>query len=241
MGKDKKRNTTRVESKVGWEFVERLLSSQRLRVIYMWGPPGVGKTYAAYTKGRIQCGVVAITLTEETPAAELRGFWAPQKDELVWRDGPATDAMRKGARLVINELQHASADVLALLFPVLESVETARLTLPTGETVFPEPGFNVILTDNSPPDQLPHALVDRFDAILPIMEPHPEALARLSPAIREAALHTFDLEPDRAISIRSWLRIENLKEELGLEDACRAVFGPDRGAHVFDAVSLAQS
>lgn len=237
----RKKDLTKVESKVSWEFVERLLSSEFLRVLYLWGAPGVGKSYAAYTKGRIGRGVVAITLTEETPAAELRGFWAPQGDQLVWRDGPVTTAMRDGARLVINELSHASADVLALLYPVLESVETARITLPTGETVMPAPGFNVVLTDNQPPDQLPHALQDRFDSILPIMDPHPEALARLSEPIREAALHTFDLEPDRAISVRSWIRVDGLQKELGLEDACRAVFGPDRGAHVFDAISLAMS
>jgi len=240
MGKDKKKDRTSVESVVDWEFAERLLASEKLRVIFIYGPPGIGKTFTSYTKGRIQQGVYAITLTEETPAAELRGFWAPKGDQLEWRDGPFTEAMRRGARLVINEISHASPDVIALLYPVLESERTARLTLPTGETVVPAPGFNVVLTDNAPPDQLPWALRDRFDAILPIAQPHPDALAELSPPIREAALHTFDLEPDRAISVRSWLRIDELQHEFGLEDACKVVFGPDRGAHVSDAISLAR-
>jgi len=225
--------------RIDWAFVERILDVEAVRTIYLYGRPGVGKTYAAYHKGRRRRGLYAITLTQDTAAAELRGHWVPCKGDFVWKDGPFTAALREGARLVVNELSHAPPDVLALLHPVLESVETARLTLPTGETVQPAAGFHAICTDNQPPDELPEALRDRFDAVLRIDEPHPEALARLVPSLRRAALRTFDLEPERAVSLRDWLTIQKLGEALGMRDACTAVFGPERGRHIHDAIVLA--
>lgn len=225
---------------VDWAFIERCLATPILRVLYVWGRPGTGKSYAAYHKGRIEKGVYAITLTDETPAAELRGFFRPGKDGMGWFDGPMVQAMREGARLVVNELGHASPDVLALLYPLLESPETARLTLPTGETVVPAPGFNCIATSNDEPTTLPAALRDRFDCVLEVRQPHPEALARLPEHLREAALQTWDLEPERALSVRSWLKLAALEAEFGLEDACRAVFGEERGERVYEGLSMRQ-
>ncbi len=225
---------------VDWPFIERLLDEERIRTLLLHGPAGTGKTFACYTKGRIHNGVYAITLTEETPASELRGTWMPRGNEFVWVDGPCIDAMRKGARLVINEISHASDDVLALLYALLESAETARITLPTNETVRPAKGFNVCATDNAHPENLPGALRDRFDSIQEVDAPHPEALARLSEPLRRAAEKSVGLEPERAVSIRSWLKVEDLHEVLGLADACRAVFGRERGALIHDALVLAQ-
>ena len=147
----------------------------------MWGPPGCGKTYAAYSIG-VRGGLYALTLTENTPAAEIRGHYLPKGDGMTWHHGPATKAMLEGARLVINELTHGSADVLSIMHPLLENPDTARLTLPTGETVRPAPGFQLIATDNLPPEELPEALRDRFDSILHVREPHPAAIAQLDDA-----------------------------------------------------------
>jgi len=190
--------------------------------------------------GRIDNGVYCLTLSEETPAAELRGMFVPKGNKFVWQDGPFTAAMREGALLVINELSHASEDVQALLYPVLESEETAKLTLPTNETVRPAPGFHAVVTDNEPPDALPPALVDRFNAMVEINAPHPDALAKLSEPLRQAAIKSVGLEPERAVTLRGWLKLDELQRDLGLADACRAVFGRERGAQIHDAIVLQQ-
>jgi hypothetical protein len=44
-----------------WPRIERALASPLLRVIYLWGPPGCGKTWAAYNLGRLERGFAPVT------------------------------------------------------------------------------------------------------------------------------------------------------------------------------------
>ena len=234
--KNKKRESPPVYE--DWDFVADVLASHAARTIYLWGPPGTGKSYSATQSGLRSREVFSITLTPETPAAELRGFWIPKGNEFVWQDGPFIHAMRRGARIVVNEISHASHDVLAILHPVLESRETARLTLPNLETVTPADGFQVVCTDNLPIDQLPDSLRDRFSSVLHVNRPHPNALARLPEDLREAALRTFDLESERAVSIRGWLTVCEMEVEFDRPTAIRAVFGRERGDQINNALVL---
>ena len=135
----------------------------------------------------------------------------------MWHNGPFVRAMLEGKRLVINEIGNANADVLALLFPILESLETAEITLPTGKTIRPAPGFHVVATDNRPPDQLPEALDDRFGVHVRVSEPHPNAIARLHPQLREVALTSAGLDDERRVSPRGWLSLQSLIPVFGLE------------------------
>ena len=236
-GKAKAKNGTRT-ARVSWDLVRRVLACSCVRHIYLYGPPGIGKTYCAIHEGRRDGAVYAITLTQEMPASELRGHWTPRGNELVWMDGPVVRAMREGAVVVLNELLHASDDAMSFLYPVLERNETARITLPTSETVVPQPGFRVIVTENRSPAELSTALRDRFDVVLEIDEPHPQALAALSPMLREAARRCFTLDEERRLSVRPFLVLDELRLVIGLEDACTAVFGPQRGSQIFDALAL---
>jgi MoxR-like ATPase len=223
---------------IDWALIERVLGSEAASRIYLYGPAGVGKTFAAYRGGGVQRGLYACTLMPEMPAAELRGSYLPHGDTIVWSDGPVIRAMREGARLVLNELSHASDDAIAFLYPVLEHADTARLTLPTGETVIPAKGFQVIVTDNLAPDDLPAALRDRFDALLEIREPHPAALALLSEPLREAVRRGTALDDERRVSVRPVLAIQRLSHEFGLRVACVIVLGSARGSLFHDALCL---
>ena len=143
--------------------------------------------------------------------------------------------------MVVNEIAHASHDVLALLYPVLEGRDTAALTLPNMETVVPAPGFQVICTDNVEIEYLTEALQDRFDSVLTVTQPHPDAVARLKEKFREPAMRSFGLEDGRRVSIRGWLQVQKYEDTLGLEDSFRAVFGEDKGHHLYTATMLAPS
>jgi MoxR-like ATPase len=239
-GKSKAKSDARA-TRIGWALIERVLASASVARAYLYGPPGVGKTWAAVHARAEGARAYVITLTQEMPSSELRGTWVPRGGELAWLDGPLVRAMREGALVVLNELLHGSEDALSFLHPVLEMPETARITLPTGETLSPAPGFRVIVTENHPPSELPPALRDRFDVVLEISEPHPKALEALSPELRALARRSFALEDDRRVSIRGWLVLDRLQHELGLEDACLAVFGPERGSQLYDALILARA
>jgi MoxR-like ATPase len=224
-----------------WALAEEILARADVQTVYIFGPPGIGKTYAAYKFGRIESGTYPITLTPETPASELVGHYTPRGAELLWHDGVFSRAMRAGGRLVINELSHASSDVLAILYAVLESPATSSISLPTGEVLRPSEGFNVVATDNEPPDNLPEALRDRFDCVVHLTTPHPALLEKLHPRLRRAAERSLTLDDERRVSTRRWLTISRLLGPMGSKKACQAVLGFERGTQVHEAIILADS
>jgi hypothetical protein len=208
-----------------WTIASSVLT-QSPRVL-LHGPPGTGKTYAA-TRFGLRPGqtVASCTLTPETPAAELRGFYVPRGNEFVWQDGPATTAWRGGGRLVLNEIDRATGDLLSLLLAICDDPLFAQLTLPSNETVRPAPGFTVVATMNSVPDDLDFALLDRFPVRIHIDEVAPGALTSLPPDLRDIAAKSGVLaDPARRVSFRTWSEYAKLRASVGQEIAARAVFG----------------
>lgn len=225
-----------------WQYASLVFTHRDLfPVSYLYGGAGIGKTFTAMREGVGDSGAYSVTLTPETPAAEVRGHYIPKGGEFVWQDGPVLKAVRAGARLVINEVSHASSDVLAFFYPLLESRATSAIPLPTGEQVTPAPGFQVVMTDNFPPDQLPPALRDRMDCVVHIDSFHPDALAMLKPEYRDVAIQLGgeNVDPERRVSLRGWLRVQAAEQRLGQEVAFGLVFGRERGAMLRDAIAIA--
>ena len=198
------------------------------RIIMAHGGPGLGKTHTAYhdsLKGR---ELFAMTLGEESSATELRGHFISKGAEgTVWHDGPATRAARAQGRFVINEISHAGPDVQGLLYALCEEPSTARLTLPTGETVEVGEEFQLILTDNHEPDAaLSPAMLDRIEAFVRIDKPHPAALLTVSEPLRKYAENAIS----QGISgLRAWQHLTNhLAKGLDGDVAQELAFGkPD--------------
>jgi len=208
-----------------WTIAAAVLT-QSPRVL-LHGPPGTGKTYAA-TRFGLHPGqtVASCTLTPETPAAELRGFYVPRGNEFVWQDGPATTAWRTGGRLVLNEIDRATGDLLSLMLAICDDPLFAQLTLPSNETIRPTPGFTVVATMNSVPDDLDFALLDRFPVRIHIDEVAPGAVASLPADLRDIAAKSAVLpDPARRVSFRTWHEFAKLRESIGPDVAARAVFG----------------
>jgi hypothetical protein len=171
----------------------------------------------------------------------LRGHYVPRGGEFIWQDGPAIRAWREGKRLVLNEVDKASGDALTFLLAALDDPEVARLTLPTGETVRPRPGFAAIGTMNGDPDSLPAPLRDRFAVSIAVTAPHPGALARLQcDPLANAVAATIGAGPDRQVTLRqafAFLRLAQRLDDRSL--AARAVWG-ERGADVLNSLILAE-
>jgi MoxR-like ATPase len=208
--------------------------------VVLWGVPGTGKTTAAVRMNVLPGQkVFNVTLTEDTPAAELRGHYVPRRGTFVWRDGPGVAAWRAGARLVLNEIDRAGGDLLTLLMAILDEREAAMLTLPTGEDVRPAPGFSVVATMNGDPGtDLRPALRDRFTDI-EVDAIHPDALAGLSPDLRPAAIGTTFADQARRASIRRWHRFQELRARMSAEDAARVSFG-SQSKEILTALRIAQ-
>lgn len=195
--------------------------------VLLYGVPGVGKTHTA-TRVGLTAGqpVFSVTLTPDTPAAELRGMFVPRGGEFVWQDGPAVAAWRAGGRLVLNEIDRATADALSLLLAVCDDPQFAQLTLPTNETVRPAAGFTVVATMNATPASLDVALMDRFVSQIRIDRLTAGALEALPADLRSVAAAAALVEADdRRVSFRKWEAFAAMRAAHGAEAALRAVFG----------------
>ena len=223
-----------------WEIAHDVVST-RPRVL-LHGVPGTGKTYAATTLGvKPDQNVYSITVTPETPAAELRGMYIPKGDHFDWVDGPAVAAWRTGGRLVLNEIDRATGDLLSLMLAVCDDPGFARLTLPTGETVRPAPGFSVVATMNGEPDDLDFALLDRFAVRVKIDRIAPGAMDKLPADRRDAATKSVaHSEPARRVSYRGWSEFAELRGVVGFDKAMLAVFG-SRAQDIANAFAIARA
>jgi MoxR-like ATPase len=150
-----------------WDLAE--LAVARLSRVFLWGPPGVGKSFLAFKTGDAP---IQITLAEDLSVQELMGHWIPVRDEWRFHLGPVSRAYRDGSMLVLNEIGRASGSVQDFFLGVLDSRDVASLALPSGETLTPAAGFKIVATSNSNPDQLDPALRSRFEAEIHLPVPN---------------------------------------------------------------------
>lgn len=208
-----------------WPLIDSVIGLTNRVLLY--GPPGTGKSYAASRAGlKPEQPVYIVTLTDETPGAELRGHYIPREGSFVWQDGPAISAWRSGGRLVVNEIQRASGDVLGLLLAITDDNDVAALTLPTGELVRPAPGFSIVATMNGlPAEHLDEAIRSRFPVTIEVDMVHPDAIKQLPNELRKAANASMEAEENRRVTIRAWSAFASLRKAVGDDTAAQAVFG----------------
>ena len=191
-----------------------------------------------------KANVYQITMTEDTASANLEGFYKPSADGgFEWHDGIAIQAWRKGGRLVINEIDHASPDAMTFLHAILDDQDIAMLTLnnDSKETVRPAEGFQVVATTNSPPESLPLALKDRFPVKIYVDSIHPKAMEQFPDEWHNVINDTTLVEdPEERISVRAWKEFFDLQDKgFTVETAGRLVFG-EKSAELVDAIQLSQ-
>ena len=182
-----------------WALAE--VAVAKLSRVFLWGPPGVGKSYLALRTG---ISPVQVTLAEDLTVQELMGHWVPDRVEWHFHLGPVSRAYQDGRILVLNEIGRASGSVQDFLLGVLDSCEVASLALPNGACLTPAEGFKVVGTSNTSPDQLDPALRSRFEAEIHLSVPNTalvEELDRRCQGLGGALADSY-LDPERALDPR---------------------------------------
>ena len=115
--------------------------------IYVSGLSGNGKTLmtdqvCAVTKREL----IAISITEETDESDLIGHYDLINGETVWRDGPVIVAMKRGAVLLLDEVDQGLFKLMCLQ-NVLDNKPVYIKKI--NQIVYPAPGFTVIATANT--------------------------------------------------------------------------------------------
>ena len=136
------------------------------------GETGSGKThFARYLAYKLKLPYKRVNLNGATTPEDLVGQFIPNGTERTfkWVDGWLTRFMRNGGIFVLDEINMAQADILAILNSALDRERTLILTQKDGEVIKAHPKFFCIATMNlnyEGTKPLNEALKDRFNPTL---------------------------------------------------------------------------
>ena len=127
--------------------VKDVIKSKIFYPMFITGLSGNGKTLMVKEVcAKLKREYVRANITVETDEDDLIGGFRLLNGETVWHDGPVVTAMKRGAVLLLDEIDLASNKIMALQ-PVLEGSSIYLKKI--GKWVHPAKGFNVIATANT--------------------------------------------------------------------------------------------
>jgi MoxR-like ATPase len=147
-------------------------------------------------------------------------------------------AMERGARLVIEEIEKTSDELLSHLLHVCDESQS-RIVLPDETIVTPREGFHVVATSNVEDiSELPESLLDRFTIRIVVTELHPDAIASLPEDLRNIASRLSTIEDEgRKFSLRALRAFGRTRNVHGEDLASRLVFS-DKATDFLCALKL---
>ena len=127
--------------------VKKVIKAGIFYPMFITGLSGNGKTHGVEQAcAQLKRELVRVNITIETDEDDLVGGFRLVDGNTAWHDGPVVEAMRRGAVLLLDEVDLASNKVLCLQ-SVLEG--KGLLLKKTGTYVKPAAGFTVIATANT--------------------------------------------------------------------------------------------
>jgi len=114
---------------------------------FITGMSGNGKTFGVeQAAARSKRELFRVNITIETDEDDLLGGFRLVDGETRWFDGPVIEAMRRGAVLLLDEIDLASNKIMCLQ-PVLEGKSV--LLKKINEVIHPVDGFTIVATANT--------------------------------------------------------------------------------------------
>jgi len=224
--------------------IKKIIQSCQFFPVFVTGPSGNGKTMAVEQAcAQLKREFVTISMTDETDEGDLLGNYVLIEGNMVWRDGAVTVAARKGAVLLIDEIDYGSKN-LSCLQRVLEG--KPFLLKKKNEVVVPAPGFNIIATANTKgqgsesgkymfTNILNEAFLERF----PITMEQPWAPKKIEAKILMGELSSLGLaNANFANDLVNWANIvRKTYEDGGVEE----VISTRRLVHIVKAYAIFQN
>lgn len=130
-----------------YDDLNKIIKSGLFFTTYITGLSGNGKTLMVeQICANNNREMIRANITKETDEDDLIGGFRLINGETVWQDGPVVTAMKRGAILLLDEVDLGDAKLLCLQ-PVLEGKSIFLKKI--NEQIFPKAGFNVIATANT--------------------------------------------------------------------------------------------
>ncbi len=130
-----------------YKDVKNIIKSKLFFPIFVTGLSGNGKTLMVeQVCAMLKRELFRVNITIETDEDDLMGGHTLQGGDIMFREGPVIKAMRKGAVLLLDEVDLGSNKLMCLQ-SVLEG--KGYLIKKTGEWVTPTKGFTILATANT--------------------------------------------------------------------------------------------
>lgn len=127
--------------------LKKILFSRIFYPVFITGLSGNGKTFSVEQAcAQLKREIIRVNITIETDEDDLIGGFRLVNGETVWHNGPAIEALERGAVLLLDEIDLASNKIMCLQ-SILEG--KGVFLKKTGRYVNPAAGFTVVATANT--------------------------------------------------------------------------------------------
>jgi len=130
-----------------YKDIKNIVKSKIFYPTFITGLSGNGKTLGVTQAcAELKRELIRVNITVETDEDDLLGGFRLSDGATVWHDGPVVDAMKRGALLLLDEIDLASNKIMCLQ-PILEG--NGVFLKKIGKFVEPAEGFNIVATANT--------------------------------------------------------------------------------------------